>query len=969
MSESSFIEEQFPVSKLSKECYKERKSSQGQTITGLGKWWGRKPLTLVRAAILGCLLPATADKQGDRAAFLRLMGMDAEGLWHRRKKLSVRFVLDTLKERNAIAYEQALSMVLRSSSGTPRWDKSVPDATRARVERAAWDTLSYDEKIANCYRQEELENLSKEAWAAINEHCGTSAQDYPSFVEEVSQQRYGDVLSVGDCFAGGGSIPFEAARLGCEVVASDLNPIAGLLTWADIHLSGADEETRKRVQAFQQRAYDNVKKQIDALGIERAANGAQALSYLYCVEVVCPECGWRVPMIPSLVVGARAGKVRAVLRELPESRSYAVDIIETDAKGLAAAAQEGTVNDSGLVCPHCHRTTPIAALRHDRVAEDGTTVYGLRAWEKNEWEPRPEDVYQERLYAIRYERFIDEKHTERYYAAPDEHDVENERKVHDYVAAHFADWQKRGLVPSMAIDKGVETERLRRERGWCYWHQLFGPRQLLVLGMFVEAVQNEADIVSKSAGILGLNRCLERNAKLCMWDALRDGVSHTFYNQALNTLFNWGVRSLTALGTQWFLPLLGYPFTSNGSVSICDAREVQHPARLWLTDPPYADAVNYHELSEYFLAWDKSLLPSIFPDGYTDSKRALAVRGDAHFAQTMVEIYTNLAHHMPDDGMQVVMFTHSSPAVWAQLALILWQAGLSVTAAWNIVTETDSPGLKAGNYVKGTVLLVLRKRTGTDEAFLNEVYEDIEEEVAAQIESMRALDDQEEPNFSDPDYVLAAYAASLKVLTSYAAIDELDLDYELQHAIENPKGSQIVQIIEKAKDIAYGCIIPQGFDRQSWRSLTQAEKFYLKGLESEKRGDTKIATYQEFARGFGIAGYGQLMASEKANAARLKTPVECGERTFGDVPDFSHSLLRTLFAAIAAGVRADHDPRTARDYLKTELGSAYWEQRDLIRRLLAVLIDTRDIGNMKKHWAASADVADMLLALVANDGV
>ena len=335
----------------------------------------------------------------------------------------------------------------------------------------------------------------------------------------------------------------------------------------------------------------------------------------------------------------------------------------------------------------------------------------------------------------------------------------------------------------------------------------------------------------------------------------------------------------------------------------------------------------------------------------------------------MVEIYTNLAHHMPDDGMQVVMFTHSSPAVWAQLALILWQAGLSVTAAWNIVTETDSPGLKAWNYVKGTVLLVLRKRTGTDEAFLNEVYEDIEEEVAAQIESMRALDDQEEPNFSDPDYVLAAYAASLKVLTSYAAIDELDLDYELQHAIENPKGSQIVQIIEKAKDIAYGCIIPQGFDRQSWRSLTQAEKFYLKGLESEKRGDTKIATYQEFARGFGIAGYGQLMASEKANAARLKTPVECGERTFGDVPDFSHSLLRTLFAAVAAGVRADHDPRTARDYLKTELGSAYWEQRDLIRRLLAVLIDTRDIGNMKKHWAASADVADMLLALVANDGV
>lgn len=58
---TSFIERQFPVSKLSKESYKERKAAQSQTITGLGKWWGRKPLVLVRAAILGCLMPAGDD--------------------------------------------------------------------------------------------------------------------------------------------------------------------------------------------------------------------------------------------------------------------------------------------------------------------------------------------------------------------------------------------------------------------------------------------------------------------------------------------------------------------------------------------------------------------------------------------------------------------------------------------------------------------------------------------------------------------------------------------------------------------------------------------------------------------------------------------------------------------------------------------------------------------------------------------
>ena len=54
----TFIETQFPVSKLSKESYKERMSHETQTLTNLGKWWGWKPLILVRATLLGLLMPA-----------------------------------------------------------------------------------------------------------------------------------------------------------------------------------------------------------------------------------------------------------------------------------------------------------------------------------------------------------------------------------------------------------------------------------------------------------------------------------------------------------------------------------------------------------------------------------------------------------------------------------------------------------------------------------------------------------------------------------------------------------------------------------------------------------------------------------------------------------------------------------------------------------------------------------------------
>src|SRR3989337_1317707 len=81
----SFIEVQFPVSKISKESYKERKAGQSQTLTGLGKWWGRKPLVLVRATILGLLMPASNNPKKDREIFLKIMTMDEEGLWLRKK--------------------------------------------------------------------------------------------------------------------------------------------------------------------------------------------------------------------------------------------------------------------------------------------------------------------------------------------------------------------------------------------------------------------------------------------------------------------------------------------------------------------------------------------------------------------------------------------------------------------------------------------------------------------------------------------------------------------------------------------------------------------------------------------------------------------------------------------------------------------------------------------------------------------
>ena len=965
--ERALIECQLPVSKLSKESYKERKSSQGQTITGLGKWWGRKPLILVRAAILGCLMPAGDSPEQDGAIFLKLLGMDPDSLLRRKiKRFSLARLCEIIQNNGRLRAKYG-QWLLRDGGGPVRLHS---DAPREEMETAAFQTLGYDEKIAMCSRPEQLPPPSARDWTEINRHLGTSAGSLPQLVEQLSLRRFGHRVRVGDCFCGGGSIPFEAARIGCDAAASDLNPVAGLLTWADLHLCGGGKSARQ-AEDFLRRAYDAADREMRALGVEYNERGDRALSYLYCVEAPCPECGCRVPLLPSLAVGIRAGRVVARIHDL----GHTVHITIHDGASpeeLRQAQSSGTVRRNALVCPHCGKSTPLSAVRRDRTGPDGSPISGLRPWEMEECEPRADDLFQERLYAIRYEHleFLPSGRviSTRYYRAPEPRDWENEARVRAIVTQNLARWQAEGLVPSSPIEAGDKTGDLVRGRGWRYWHQLFHPRQLLALSLLAQQIQTAASPLERAAGILGLNKCADFGSRLCRWNPNCDKTEQTFYNQALNPLYNWGVRSLDMLRTLWLRVSESEPLCGSAEVRLLDARSVTANADLWITDPPYADAVSYHELSEFFLAWDKALLPKAFPDWYTDSKRVLAVRGDSHFSGTMIEIYANLTRHMPENGMQVVMFTHSDPAVWAQLAVIMWKAGLRVTAAWNIATETDASGLKSGNYVKGTVLLVLRRQTGDETAFLDEINAGIRSEVKGQIERMQQLDDKEEPNFSDPDYVLAAYAASLKVLTSYAGIEDLDLDAELNRAISAPSGSRIVAIIENAKRLAYDCVIPRGFDRFLWRSLSSAEKFYIKGLETEKHGCYQISAYQEFARGFSVGGYGQLMASERANAARLKTPMEMAARTIRDVPGFEQSLMRILFAAIYIGVREDENPHRALAYLKNQLPD-YWDRREMIGHILRYHADTGDISNMRPHWAQAARMAGLLLSLVQNDSV
>ena len=113
--------------------------------------------------------------------------------------------------------------------------------------------------------------------------------------------RFGHRPRVADTFCGSGQIPFEAARLGCDVYASDLNPVACMLTWGAFNIVGGFARKPGRARAESSRSWStrSRRRSISSASRPTARAGARR-SFLYCVEVRCPQTGWMVPLLPTL---------------------------------------------------------------------------------------------------------------------------------------------------------------------------------------------------------------------------------------------------------------------------------------------------------------------------------------------------------------------------------------------------------------------------------------------------------------------------------------------------------------------------------------------------------------------------------------------------------------------------------------------------------------------------------------------
>ena len=557
----ALIEHLFPVQKISAESYKEQMAGAGKTLTALGSYWkGRKPLILNKACVLGTLLPATDDRLGDLEIFELLMGMDAQ------------------------AMEQRLAAKLPASR---------------RDEVGELLVLPYNEQVKNGKRPEELgDSFFDHIWQRVNTHLGTSAHSFPELVEEMGIARFGHRPRVADVFCGSGQIPFEAARLGCDVYASDLNPIACMLTWGAFHIVGASAEKRTEIDKTQKKLAERVQEEIDKLGVETDGRGWRAKVFLYCLVVRCPESGWMVPLIPSLIISRGYGVI-ARLIPVPQDKRYDIDIVYVDTKVEVDAAKDGTVQDGHVVHSPDGKTqfrVNIKTIRSDY--KDGNENKNrLRMWEKTDFMPRPDDIFQERLYCVQWmKRKPKGKKFDYEFRTVTGDDLEREQKVIDYVETHLEEWQKKGFIPDMIIEAGDKTDEPIRTRGWTHWHHLFNPRHLLCLGLINQSITDQS-LCPSFASILDFS------SKLSRWTTSgarisKDGsgkqiggasnnTSNVFYNQALNTFYNWGCRALPDLFAVLDKKVKSKPIFSDTLVENLNASEIKIVNDIYITDPPY----------------------------------------------------------------------------------------------------------------------------------------------------------------------------------------------------------------------------------------------------------------------------------------------------------------------------------------------------------------------------------------------
>ena len=663
------------------------------------------------------------------------------------------------------------------------------------------------------------ERFEGEAYSYPRAFGHVPGRDDVQWLQTVLGARALTTTAVLDPTAGGGSIPFEALRLGARTAANDLNPVSTLIMRATIEWPSAYGAVLKS-------AFDDLSRRFVRAREERLApyfppepeSNAIPTNYLWARTVTCPYCDGLVPLSPNWRLASDGTGVR--LR--PDCAAGPGTPGRICTFEIVASAKEqfpGTVARGAGHCPYgdCGRVIDGDEIKAQ--AQAGRMG--------------------EQLFAVVYKRRQPGKILKsgkrgrdkwvRGYRAPRPED-DNDADIRTKLAEKLSEWEARDIVPSERIPDGNKTTEPHRY-GMLLWCDLFSSRQLLCHGTSVEVFREMLD-VDRAAGrlddvrqaaygylALSLDKLRDYNSRMTHWHVSREVVAGTFDRHDFS--FKWSYVEMAplvvGLGYDWaikqtakcikeLINLIHPEQVPTGDLlDAVESKPAETPAPPPVTitcksgdsldhladgsidavvmDPPYYDNVMYAELSDFFYVWLKRtaghLFPELFRRQFTDKENeavanlakfsgqggARALAGKDYQAR-MAAIFAECRRVLKPDGIMTLMFTHKATGAWDALTTGLIEAGFAITASWPINTEAGgSLHIRDKAAANSTVFLACRPRPAAGSSDGGGYWEDVEPLVAGAVR--KRVEEFQQAGIGGVDLFLAAFGPALEAFSQH----------------------------------------------------------------------------------------------------------------------------------------------------------------------------------------------------------
>jgi putative DNA methylase len=778
------IEVDLPIARISAHARREKSIRHGH-ISTLHIWWARRPLAACRAVICAALWPDPADEHcppSFRDAAARHLIAFAKRVNPERITSEKRQLQDSLSPQSRAQWE----LFAKNDPPLDPADPAHQNVLRFALLDFIADFANWDNSTVPAYLE-----TSRALTQAAHEALGGEPGTRPLVV---------------DPFAGGGSIPLEALRVGADAFASDLNPVAVLLNKVVLeYIPKYGQKLADEVRKWGRWIKEQAEKEL-AEFYPKDADGATPIAYLWARTIRCEGagCGAEVPLMRSLWLAKKANKSVALkIVPNPEAKRVDFEIIDRTASGgsHAPVVGEGTIKRGSATCPCCGFTTPVKRVREQLKKRRGGAADA-------------------RLYCVVTTR---PNVQGRFYRLPTERDLEAVKR-----AAGGLEKRKREHTGTLSLvpDEPISPNELRRISvpiyGMKCWGDLFSPRQALALStlsrLVREACLKEKDIelAASIRSCLNLNfgRVADLANALCGWKLDVQCPTHLFSRQAIGMVWDfsesvclsessgsWSVMVdrlsdvLRDLGSDW--PL--------GHVD--QATATHHPlpdssASAIVTDPPYYDAVPYAYLSDFFYVWMRRMLAethsSLVRDPVVPKDAEIVVDRPHQLSQSTKDIvfyerelrkaFAESRRVLRPDGIGTIVFASKTTSSWEAILKAVVDAGWVITGSWPIDTEMETRVSAQGQArLASSVHLVCRPRLRDEVGDWRDVLSDLPQRMH---EWMPRLASE---GVVGADAIFACLGPALEIFSRYSRVEKTNGEVVPLGDVKDDQGRVIIE--------------------------------------------------------------------------------------------------------------------------------------------------------------------------------